>query len=627
MKIIPKYQNGGGFDSLFTIYTPTTSGTSRPQSRGSERSKEKDEDTITRKDVLALLKDLNGLPSDMQYLSNKIKSMLTEQTLFGESNLNDLSNTYLSVIMQIQQSKYNKELFNDTKEISKQNNSLQDIAITNSGYLVAVDNKSKKFKYFTPEEWYNEKNSGNYTALTNSNLLWYRQEHPNYAFGNDILTIVENGIGPNKVMELIKSTLMNLGNTQQESEFFNTKSGQQIKQGVEILQQIMNDGPEGVYKINNFTQNQNNQMQAALNYVYQMLPRNAQIRLQFASNNKDIMKGVQDIMINILTSQSTSISKLTADFDSSATKSAGLGVETKKEQQDKTKFGQWSQIQKEEGGVNRLMTTLEGETKYAQNIIAKYYSAFPGLKEGPMSLQDFLSKTGLQHMTSSIEGITFGEAKLTSADMSQIMYDNSGGYIATLPAINENGIKRINISLLSEYSNIIKKLNDNGITEDSPNFREELGKSLKNSGYEGLLDSDGLPNKKYFGQFLVVNGYSTEKVDSIKKYIENVDDYNKQHKDNKKINTVHTVKDPDQSTVDLINTTLGYENLDKPYWFTGGYDIYKAAVFIPLSDNPNDAANADSVDLTLNQSHQNEVMWQTQQKIDNLNSTKTPDDL
>jgi hypothetical protein len=59
----------------------------------------------------------------------------------------------------------------------------------------------------------------------------------------------------------------------------------------------------------------------------------------------------------------------------------------------------------------------------------------------------------------------------------------------------------------------------------------------------------------------------------------------------------------------MICNVLGLKDLDKPYWLTGDYDIYKGAVYIPLSINRIDAMNADKTKITEKQGKDYETMY------------------
>lgn len=620
-----KFQQGGNFGSLFTTYTPVQTSTPKQESSQKSSSSSKDDSDkgkLTEKDFFTMLKDLDGLPSDMQVLAQELINTFRMTSLTGGDGINNLTTKYISSLLKLKTAKFNRNEYDETYKESVKNNSLTDLAITTSGHLMVFDEK-RKIKYLTPEEWFKAKNTGKYKPLTNSNVLWLRANSPAYANDNSILEVAQNGIGLDKVAKMVKDSLETLGNTKSTSELFYTKQGQNIVKGAEELLALINGGPDAVYKIKTTNSNQKKQIEAALNYIYQALPNNAKNRLKFESNNANIMKGVSDMLMNLLTGVEKEEISMTAQIDSSATKIAGLTGESG----EKTKFKQWTQLQKGEGGIDRPITIMEGEVSHGATVTGKYYSALPGVKNGPTSLQNLLTQTGLQHLGQANEGITFGGATLKQEDLAHVMYDNSGGYVATLPAIERDGVKIINIDFLKEYSDIVKNLKDKGIKEGTQNFNIELAKVLKSRGYNNLVDANGLPNRKYFGNFLIIQGYSTEQVKSIEDYIQ-------QSKRENRIKTIEKVKDNPQLEESLISI-LGYKDLDKPYWFTGDYDIYRAAVYIPISNNPNDAAAADNVALTLAQSHNNEAMvqqdardWQeSYQKQQALQSTQTPDDL
>jgi hypothetical protein len=111
---------------------------------------------------------------------------------------------------------------------------------------------------------------------------------------------------------------------------------------------------------------------------------------------------------------------------------------------------------------------MEGETKYGMSMIGKHYPAFPNVeKTGQCTINDFLDKSGFVNAISSKSGITFGAARVSPADLSNIVYDDSGGYVAILPAKEENGVKVVNLNIIKEYSDIVKKIVSKGIDQHS----------------------------------------------------------------------------------------------------------------------------------------------------------------
>jgi hypothetical protein len=69
-----KYQAGGGLP--FVGFTPVfaTSEAGAPKAAAETKSKKEDKDDLTSKDVLQLLKDMDGLPSDMSLIVNSLKN-------------------------------------------------------------------------------------------------------------------------------------------------------------------------------------------------------------------------------------------------------------------------------------------------------------------------------------------------------------------------------------------------------------------------------------------------------------------------------------------------------------------------------------------------------------------------
>lgn len=634
MNITPKFQQGGSFDGFYNVFTPlvdksesTTSSTT--SSSSSKKSKKDDDDDtkgkLTEKDLYTMIKDnLDGLPNEMAAIVSKMQRVFQRAKLSGLDDLNDISTMYLSQLHLLKQAEFNKDRFKDARTQAIANGSLNDMLITSTGRMMALNNESQKIEYLTPTEWQEVKNTGGYTPITGGNALWFRANHPDFVNNSDIFTTIENSIGIDKVVQEVQKLVQGLGKDESNNEMFYTKQGQQIAQGAEILQGLLGQGPDGVYRIKELEENQKRQVEAALNYVFDSLPQNAQNRLKFASNSKNIEEGVNNFLLNIIGARTSSKTTYTTSFDTSASKVAGTSGSDELNE-EKTKYGQWYQIVKGEGGMDRRFTLMDGDPlndqNYSLSINGKFYSALPGVDKGPMSLADFLQSTGAQNIIQSVDGITFGGAKVDSRDFNNIMYDNTGGIVVTLPKRVDNGIDVVNLDLLGEYNDIIRELKNRGISESNPNFNEELGKLLHERNMDELLDENGLPSKAHFGNFLVLQGYSTEKVDSINRYY-------KEHKNNNKtLDTISLIDDKsDPQLRAQIMEVLGEKSIDKP-WYIGDHDIYQAGIYIPLNNNLLDAINADGVKITPGRSHSLEGAYQYSQKLDNLNSTETPNDL
>jgi hypothetical protein len=126
-----------------------------------------------------------------------------------------------------------------------------------------------------------------------------------------------------------------------------------------------------------------------------------------------------------------------------------------------------------------------------------------------------------------------------------------------------------------------------------------------------------LPDKRRFGNFLVVSGYA---VDKKHKFYKNTDG-----DDNKYIEDIET----DDALIDLLQTTLSTDSeksnykIDKGNWYEtdspeswwNTYDhIYKGNLYIPLSDNENSGLTAGKEELPYYIQHQNETKYQIREK-------------
>lgn len=86
-----------------------------------------------------MLKDLDGLPNEMQTLVSNLTNTLRIARITGQDDINDLATTYLTNLYKLKQAKYNRDLFKETYDRAVENNSLNDIAITLNGSVLALD--------------------------------------------------------------------------------------------------------------------------------------------------------------------------------------------------------------------------------------------------------------------------------------------------------------------------------------------------------------------------------------------------------------------------------------------------------------------------------------------------------
>jgi hypothetical protein len=118
-----------------------------------EASKKSEDDDLTTKDVLSLLKDMDGLPSDMHLIVASLRNFELQDKMdpLGLSSSSDIASRYISLINKIKVAKFNREEYNNAFNQLKGNGGLNEYAITSEGYLIG-SNKDGDFQMFTPNE-------------------------------------------------------------------------------------------------------------------------------------------------------------------------------------------------------------------------------------------------------------------------------------------------------------------------------------------------------------------------------------------------------------------------------------------------------------------------------------------
>jgi len=221
---------------------------------------------------------------------------------------------------------------------------------------------------------------------------------------------------------------------------------------------------------------------------------------------------------------------------------------------------------------------------------------------------------GLSGIVKNMYGISFGDKVINPEDLNDIMYDNGGGIVISLPTKTVNGTQVVDLSIIDEYNAAYTEYNDKKGGQEDPAL---FSKILEEHGLTELLDSNGLPDKRRFANFLVVSGYAVDKKDKFYK--------NTNGDENKFIEDI----DADDALIDLLQTTLSTDEkksnykIDQSNWYETGspeswwntYDhIYRGNLYIPLSDNENSGLTAGKEELPYYIQKQNETQYQIREK-------------
>ena len=619
--MIIKFQQGGSTIPPFVSYQPvmvTSDGTSRTADvAGSSKSSEGSSD-LTDKDLLKMLKELDGLPNDMQALTKVLQNFYIDQQYSPAPNTANIASRYLQALQMMRTANFNRQQYDNAFNIVSENGGINELAINEKGFLICV-NKDGDFKYLKPEQL---AQSSEYQPVTNSELLRLRAYNPELAGDNRILGVIANGIGIDSVVKYIKDSISNLGTTDTSQQgYISTQQGQIIT-GIQTLTKAIQTASQNGIKFDGTTQDlyqykiinktQKEQADAALKYIYTTLPENAKTLLKMRTNS-GTDQDAQKLIATIISSQIDYTNQY--DIELKAGKTAQKANKdtsgTKDATEQETSF--LSNIQQSIGGSTQGMTIDTG-TGIQMIVEGSYYPQVTKPNGDAIidtSMSQMLADSHLMSLIKNNKSITYGDQKITPEQLKNITYNNTGVLRANLP-IKPDGT--VNLDLLVQYQQAEAEMN-------ATNDPQKRGEILKKHGLSDLLKSNGTPDEKKFGAFIVAEGYTTER-NGIKKsdFVKYIKDPSDEQIDLiKRSLTTGTGKDKQTPEID----TFSYFNpLD---YIFGVDDIFKAAVYIPISSNQLTAITGANQHIDYDEAMNLEQKYQSFEK--NINQRPTSADI
>ena len=629
------YQQGGTLP--FGEYLPFTGINTQQQGTVPGVAGKSDSEGLKQDDLFKLIKELKGLPSDTNVLIESLQDIYDDANLFnnGELNSSALTSTYLSALQKMRYAEYNEKQFDQAQKNVTQNGGLHEYAIDEYGRIMTQNTKTGKIKPMHLKDFYAQKDDGVWAPLTNSNLLYYRAEDPKMAFKNDLLTTVSNGIGQEKVTEILQKALSGIGSDTISEDGYTVRQRNNITKGLNILAGLAQEGNtasdiwgdngllslDGVYATNALTSDQKDQIKQAATYMWKAMPKNARTWLAIKSGNiDDPDKGAQEMMLTLMLSHNTHKFQFKADIQKDlnpdgSKKSSGSGSDDDKVNhyisiQNKI-HGSYGTFELNSGTNNSLI--VEG-TKYGS------LPDFQGKPVGSGSMANLFAQ-GLSGIVEDMRGISFGDHVVDSQDLNNIWYDGSGGMMVDLPCKIVNGAKVVDLKILDDYNRAYDEFKSLSKQEQT---QEAFGNILEQYGLYQLLDANGLPNKQVFGQFLVVTGYGVDKNGTLwqdnngekNRYIEEV---NTDNEDLMNLISRDLSTDSKKSNY-TIDTESWFESSNPDGFFT--YDhVYKGTMYIPISNNEGQGHNAAGQKLGYDVMHEDEQRYQEEQKRRRMRTT------
>ena len=435
---IQKFAEGGTSSSAF-FYQPLAMATTGVEAESDtaklikamvaankKSSNDENKGKITDKDFLGLLKDINGLPSDILKLYTQAQNFWADPTNTGDTNYSNFAQLLTRISLQAKIAKFNKEVWDKSRDTMFANHSENEMAITDQGGVV-IQTSDGGIDTISIEKW--KQNPYAYKTLTNADIMELRaQKLPG---DNSILNIVNGSTSVEAITNKLQKILSNAQSSSVSSyistDGFNTKSGLAVLKG--LLQRGLDPTTltmPGVYK---YTTKENaDQVANLLQYAWTSLSTKEQTLLTArAGKNK---KGV-DYLLKLLAAGNTS-------FNTDMEYQDQLNPDgTKKETPDKSKsskndgeddYGknavanQAYMMQTGRGGTPQAYTFQPTNGGASMTLYGRFYGSLQTPKGeivGESSLSKLLQTTGMQAFKNT-RSIYFGDQKID--DLNSVAY-------------------------------------------------------------------------------------------------------------------------------------------------------------------------------------------------------------
>ena len=608
----------GGATPPYVAYQPVIVSDKRTTATQEEAAAAKvasdaDKGKLTSKDLYTMRKEkLTGLPSDVDAAMWKLQSVEESLNLdFFHDFTSNIENKYLNALQTMNQLSFSREQYDKALDNVKSNGGLNEAAIDQYGQVYMTNGKD--YKLMSPEE---AKQSG-WKQMTNQDLLYLRANDPSLSGKDEILNVVNNGIGISQVTKMIQDSIGNLGtNSNSETAYATTQQGQLIQGLNDFIKAAQETGQydasiEDLYKAQIINKTQAQQASQAIAYIYKTLPQNAKSLLKTRTEG-GTDKEALNLISTLVLSKTSEDKSFTADLEGGPTKksmSKDANAGSKDDTDMKTSLP--LQIMQDMGESNVAPITIDKGDGIQMSVYGSFFSAVTDKKGDTItntSLQNMLAQSGLQDIVKNVRNITFGDQKLTPEQLSKITYNNTGVVRAELP-VNEDGT--VKLSVLDDFNAAMNEIKGLG------NASKEQVEAIKAKYHlDQYLKDDGTPDPKHTAPFILTEGYTTEKNGiedtAYVKHIKNpTDDQIQLIKDSLTVGTGKDAKVPDIDTFDWYN----------PFDWFGTENIHKATIYIPISNNVGAAVRGGNQNLDYNEALKYEMKYRNFQKMNDAKTT------
>lgn len=481
--MIYKLQQGGGIPP-FAVYTPLPAAPVTNSQQDLNKDKKGNDDLIN---ILKMLKEYDGMPNDINAIYDDVKKLISSgQEILSSGQINT---AFLDIMKKANFAKFNSNLYKTVQNDIIAKGGLNEIAISERGFVLTYGENGNP-KFITVDDY----DPSKHHLLTNSEILKIRAENPNLAFNNGGLNIVSNGIGMNKVADMLEDFAKNLGSdskTLEQATLNKDGKADSIKGGLKLLEEIRKDvdvsGVEsikGLHENQLYTKTQINQIKSASEYLMKMLPDNAKNLLKIKAKQQGTT--IYNIVFDLFTSRASSEYKYTNSVKKADETSGEVDI-------SKMKIDLAGRMILGKGDTKT--TLIQNGTSDGLAVEYKYYQIMKTESQpsGPINARDLQGTYtgGLFNFNNAY----IGDNKLNGYEFQKIMVHDNMVYIADLPISSSDSnkpeleylkyIEKANDILKEAHNLDVRKLSDEELTQEQ--------KQLINKVYK----EQGMPFDKY----------------------------------------------------------------------------------------------------------------------------------
>ena len=469
---IEKKQSGG---IIYTPFVPSYNTSEAESSSSSSSSSDEGKIGDIQKEILDVLQE-NGLPSDVDTFMKSANRFLRKAEITGEWSMADFTRIQ-SLANRVA---HNKTLYDAATQHLTETGNWNEVALNDKGQMYV--------------------NRDNYQALTNNDILEFRSNAS--PFDSSVLNSMSGSIGINNVVEYVKGLTLDLGThsisgcTKQESQNME-----------DMIHQLIAGGPEGYYKFKREVQVDGSSAQQALNYLYNSLPNNMRqlLRAKAAAEGQNPNESpilLMQILANHV-DESYDVS-----FDSTATKSAGVGTDSTSTKEDT--YLEHLATGNTLGKYEDIRITPMGST-ISLNVVGQNGGPLidrQGDKVDQNNLRELLKSTYAFQITDT-NSITFGSQVVSPQDYDKLVWDNSSQIIRVfLPYIQTDEGKIVpNFGLLKQIDEFQKEIDIMG-GQITPNIQQQLQEYFGDAVFYNPETKKLQVNDKYVKPFLSISAYA-----------------------------------------------------------------------------------------------------------------------